>query len=693
MPAVSIMPYCINQYFDDSGVILAGGSIETLVAGTVNTRKDSFTDATGLVKHENPVQLDGEGRAVIWLGSGAYKFVWRNALGSVVKTVDGVSALSTASVVNTIIDLKNLPAGNSPLIQTLGAVSINDGGGWLYYWDANSTAAYDDGMIILPSSAPVAGRYIGLRPTNGELSLKIYGAVCDGVTDDSAKMATCATYCATAGLVMLIPKSTYMGANVTIGCKVHMARGAVLTWGNFIPALDLSFDPADVANNAGLKWETAIYPQAGVSYYAMSYGGNLFTALPYGTSAKPGKQSPAAKQDWYGNTLPQYTFYSDMCYGNGVFIAAASLLNGVNRILRSPDGINWTGISATGDDWDLRAVVFGNGVFIGCGTKNNIVTFMYSTDGITWTASTSTFTSSAVPVSAAFSPMRNVFCCVGTNVSYNSFDGGVTWTKYTVASHSFLSVCYSGGVFVACGQNSLISTSRDGGSAFPSDHWIDVNVGGGSVIYHKIVAGQGIVVVFTNNGKVLISRTLSSFWSVPVPQFQSVTTAAYGNGIFIAFAYVSGSDYITLTSGIQLDQYVSRGNDLQGGVHASGVVVGTPTGGAKGFGTINAKAVYDDNTLLTGYVLDHAFNERFSPERWSISKTALDEYLKRVLTVDQFCNYIKQKRVLPAFEEIEETQKLPSVGSMVQRLWETIETMAIYIADLNERLKRHESDS
>jgi hypothetical protein len=36
-------------------------------------------------------------------------------------------------------------------------------------------------------------------------------------------------------------------------------------------------------------------------------------------------------------------------------------------------------------------------------------------------------------------------------------------------------------------------------------------------------------------------------------------------------------------------------------------VVGSPTGGNKGAGTINATAVYDDNTLLTDYVFEQYF--------------------------------------------------------------------------------------
>jgi hypothetical protein len=49
-----------------------------------------------------------------------------------------------------------------------------------------------------------------------------------------------------------------------------------------------------------------------------------------------------------------------------------------------------------------------------------------------------------------------------------------------------------------------------------------------------------------------------------------------------------------------LPLYVNeQGNDLFLAVSADGVQCGAPTGGDKGNGTINAKAVYDDNTLLT----------------------------------------------------------------------------------------------
>src|SRR5690606_38551093 len=45
-----------------------------------------------------------------------------------------------------------------------------------------------------------------------------------------------------------------------------------------------------------------------------------------------------------------------------------------------------------------------------------------------------------------------------------------------------------------------------------------------------------------------------------------------------------------------------------------GYVCGAPTGGEKGIGSINAQAVYDDNTLLSCYVFDAAIDGEVSLE-------------------------------------------------------------------------------
>jgi hypothetical protein len=129
-------------------------------------------------------------------------------------------------------------------------------------------------------------------------------------------------------------------------------------------------------------------------------------------------------------------------------------------------------------------------------------------------------------------------------------------------------------------------------------------------------------------------------------------------------------------------------------------VVGDPTDGWKGYGTINAEAVYDDGVLLSGYVLDKAYNDSANIETW-IGKTkyrshkpAQDFWINstELLDIDQYYARVKEKKVLPAFEEIEADTAKPSVGHVLQRLWETVEIQAIQIDQLNERIKGLENN-
>lgn len=69
--AVIYTPHFI-QFFDDDGAPLAGGKLYTYEAGTT-TPKATYTTAGAGSPNANPVVLDSQGRAVIFL-SGSYKF-------------------------------------------------------------------------------------------------------------------------------------------------------------------------------------------------------------------------------------------------------------------------------------------------------------------------------------------------------------------------------------------------------------------------------------------------------------------------------------------------------------------------------------------------------------------------------------------------------------------------------------------
>jgi hypothetical protein len=244
MASVNISPVPKLQFFDGNGAPLAGGLLYTKHGGT-NNDKVTYTDSSGTVAHANPIVLDSEGRASIFLTSGAYKFILTTAEGAAVYTADGVSSSFQVASVDTIADVKDLTIGNNTFIRTLGNSAVNDGGGWTYYWDATSTDADDGGMTIQPATLPAAGRWKGIFPDNRELNLKVYGAACDGVTNDVNEIIACDAYCNANGVTMVVDGTAYFATDPTIESRVRLLPGAQLKWGNFQPTIDILIDNDD----------------------------------------------------------------------------------------------------------------------------------------------------------------------------------------------------------------------------------------------------------------------------------------------------------------------------------------------------------------------------------------------------------------------------------------------------------------
>jgi hypothetical protein len=82
------------QFFDNNGVILSGGKIYTYAAGTT-TPQASYTSASGVTPHANPIILDSAGRVPggeIWLTDGlVYKFVIETAASILIGTYDNIT--------------------------------------------------------------------------------------------------------------------------------------------------------------------------------------------------------------------------------------------------------------------------------------------------------------------------------------------------------------------------------------------------------------------------------------------------------------------------------------------------------------------------------------------------------------------------------------------------------------------------
>lgn len=99
--SVSLAPFLKQRFFDANGNPLAGGKVHTYQAGTT-TNQATYTDSTGGTPNANPVILDANGEAPIWLDvSLSYKFVVKNSSDVEQFTTDGVIGLSTNNSVAT----------------------------------------------------------------------------------------------------------------------------------------------------------------------------------------------------------------------------------------------------------------------------------------------------------------------------------------------------------------------------------------------------------------------------------------------------------------------------------------------------------------------------------------------------------------------------------------------------------------
>lgn len=154
----------VFRAFDANGNPLAGGKLYSYAAGTT-TPLATYTDATGGTPNTNPVTLDANGEAQVWLGSDSYKFVLQDATGAVLWTVDGIKSmdeLAQAYADTLRADLANTadPAKGAALV------------GW---------KRPETGAVATTLDAWIDGQIANIKAD--------FGAVGDGVTDDTAAIA------------------------------------------------------------------------------------------------------------------------------------------------------------------------------------------------------------------------------------------------------------------------------------------------------------------------------------------------------------------------------------------------------------------------------------------------------------------------------------------------------------------------
>lgn len=133
------------QFFDNTGVPLAGGKIYTYVAGTT-TPAATYTTTTGNIAHTNPIILDSSGRVPggeIWIVMGnAYKFVLKTSADVLIATYDNVWGIG-----GRVAYVDNFTGSGVQVNFTLTAAPV----------DENNTQVYVNGVYQQKNTYSLSG--------------------------------------------------------------------------------------------------------------------------------------------------------------------------------------------------------------------------------------------------------------------------------------------------------------------------------------------------------------------------------------------------------------------------------------------------------------------------------------------------------------------------------------------------------
>jgi hypothetical protein len=204
------------------------------------------------------------------------------------------------------------------------------------------------------------------------------------------------------------------------------------------------------------------------------------------------------------------------------------------------------------------------------------------------------------------------------------------------------------------------------------------NSGGGQIQFYTGSGGSTLAARFNNDGSFALgaapattSGAIRLTNNTGITCMNAAGTAdafviSYSNSDLILIGQAANNHGVAIaaTSGFTIDMQTAGLSRMTVGI---GVVVGAPTGGDKGAGSINAQTVWRNGTSLD-YVFENA-------------------YRTTMLSISQMREFYEKEKHLPTIysRDIAEEGSI-NEGGLTDRLWETVEVQAIYIGELEKRV-------
>jgi hypothetical protein len=240
-----------GQFFDNNGDPLVGGKLFTYAAGTT-TPQVTYTSSSGGTPNSNPIILNAGGRvpSEIWLTDGlGYKFVlysstdqligsWDNIIGINSNFVNFVTSeeVQIATAGQTVFTLTTMSyqPGLNNLVVYVDGVNQVEGGSYSFVETNSTTVTFTAGLhlgavvkFVSAETLTTVGsnaNVIAYEPAGAgavtttvqaklreTVSVKDFGAVGDGVTDDTAAMQAAHN----TGQIVYYPPGTYKFTTLT----------------------------------------------------------------------------------------------------------------------------------------------------------------------------------------------------------------------------------------------------------------------------------------------------------------------------------------------------------------------------------------------------------------------------------------------------------------------------------------------